>query len=88
MSDIMRQEFEDWVSRQKVCVGRGATLEKNECGEYFDFRMNARWRAWKASRAAMCVYLPKQWLDEELDCDLMKAHEVTKALDRAGVRYK
>ena len=73
MSDKMREEFEAWISKQ---------------GYFWIVNKEAYWEAWKASRAALCVNLPKQWYNDGLDSDLMEAHHVGKALDAAGVRYK
>ena len=85
----MREEFEAW------CSSHGYTLKPAETncgviidGKYGNQRVQIAWDAWQASRAALCVNLPKQWYDDGLDSDLMEAHHVGKALDAAGVRYK
>ena len=85
----MREEFEAW------CSSHGYTLRPAETncgiiidGQYGNQRVQIAWDAWQASRAALCVNLPKQWYDDGLDSDLMEAHHVGKALDAAGVRYK
>lgn len=87
--DKMREEFEAW------CSSHGYTLRPAETncgiiidGQYGNQRVQIAWDAWQASRAALCVNLPKQWYDDGLDSDLMEAHHVGKALDAAGVRYK
>ncbi|MFU7163193.1 hypothetical protein ACM75L_33575, partial [Pseudomonas aeruginosa] len=51
----MREEFEAWVSGRKVCTRYGAKLNTNPDGMYSDYRINDRWLAWKASRAALRV---------------------------------
>ncbi|MGU2286860.1 hypothetical protein [Pseudomonas aeruginosa] len=56
----MREEFETWVSGRKVCTRYGANLTTNPDGMYCDYRINDRWLAWKASRAALRVELPDQ----------------------------
>ena len=87
--DKVREEFEAW------CSSHGYTLRPAETncgiiidGQYGNQRVQIAWDAWQASRAALCVNLPKQWYDDGLDSDLMEAHHVGKALDAAGVRYK
>ena len=57
MPDI-REEFEAWVSGRKVCTRYGAKLTTNPDGMYSDYRINDRWLAWQASRAALKVELP------------------------------
>ncbi len=55
----MREEFEAWVSGRKVCTRYGAKLKTNPDGMYSDYRINDRWLAWQASRAALRVELPE-----------------------------
>ena len=56
----MREEFEAWVSGRQVCKKYGATLKKDNVGSYLDYRINDRWLAWQASRAALGDSLPKR----------------------------
>lgn len=56
----MREEFEAWVSGRKVCTRYGAKLKTNPDGMYSDYRINDRWLAWQASRAALRVELPEK----------------------------
>ena len=72
----MREDFEEWYKRD---------YHPDKTGPYVK---DAMLLAWQASRAALCVELPSQWFDDGLDCDLMEAHQVGKALDEAGVQYK
>ena len=74
--DKVLEEFEEWFKRD---------YHPDKTGPYVK---DAMLYAWQASRAALCVELPKQWFDDGLDCDLMEAHQVGKALDEAGVQYK
>lgn len=74
--DKVLEEFEEWFKRD---------YHPDKTGPYVK---DAMLYAWQASRAALCVNLPKQWFDDGLDSDLMEAHHVGKALDAAGVRYK
>ena len=74
--DKVREDFEEWFKRD---------YHPDKTGPYVK---DAMLYAWQASRAALCVELPSQWFDDGLDCDLMEAHQVGKALDEAGVQYK
>ena len=53
--DRMREEFEYW------CASIGFTLKPNafDNGDYAMGYGWQEWNAWKASRAALCVELPK-----------------------------
>ena len=86
MTDKMREEFEVWVINQNICRKYGAKLIQCRDGSYKDYRINDRWNAWKASRAALLVELP----DFEIDCGECHYHarDIQAALDDAGVRYK
>ena len=87
MTDKMREEFEAWVIKQNVCVKYGAKLIQCRDGSYKDYRINDRWNAWQASRAAQCVGLPDS--ERSVDCgDVLYRSDVEEALDTAGVRYK
>ena len=76
MDDKMQEEFNEWFERD---------YHPDKTGPYVK---DAMLYAWQASRAALCVELPRQWFDDGLGCDLMEAHQVGKALDEAGVQYK
>ena len=80
----MREEFEAWASAD------GYELNKSDDERFtYDYHeTECAWCGWQAARKELCVSLPKQWFDEEMDCDLMEAHQVGNALDAAGVRYK
>ena len=89
MSNKMREEFEAWYEGH--CAPLEADWFKRDSDfpdDYDYFPAQEAWAGWQASRAALCVELPKQWFDDGLDCDLMEAHQVGKALDSAGVLYK
>lgn len=81
--DKMREEFEAWVITRNVCIKYGAKLRTCPDGSYYDYRINDRWLAWKASRAALCVELPENCKGMALTVD-----EFHKQLDKAGVSYK
>ena len=85
--DKMRQEFDKWIDEYAT----GADL-------YEPITLGMRqinmiklivWKAaWVKSRESLCVNLPRQWFDDDHDCDLMEAHNVSKSLDEAGIKYK
>lgn len=87
--DNMREEYEAWFcSTMPYKIAKESWFAVMDDGDYIITDVQAGWAGWKASRAALCVELPKQWFDDGLDCDLMEAHQVGNALDAAGVRYK
>lgn len=78
----MREEFEAWVLGRNVCVKYGAKLRQNADGSYSDYRINDRWLAWQASRAALIIELPDSW-----DFDSAEyMDDVIVALEKQGVR--
>ena len=87
--DKMREDYEAWFcSTMPYKIAKESWFAVMDDGDYIITDVQAGWAGWKASRAALCVELPKQWFDDGLDCDLMEAHQVGNALDAAGVRYK
>ncbi|MED5113402.1 hypothetical protein UJK07_15710 [Pseudomonas aeruginosa] len=93
----MREEFEAWVSGRKVCTRYGAKLNTNPDGMYSDYRINDRWLAWKASRAALRVELPDDGIEDcqrdwqnscrdNFDTGYCYATDrITQALQQAGI---
>ncbi|HHJ1658353.1 hypothetical protein CJT77_27890 [Pseudomonas aeruginosa] len=92
----MREEFEAWVSGRKVCTRYGAKLNTNPDGMYSDYRINDRWLAWKASRAALRVELPDKAKFVEYYEDLEGGTfnwqrymvAIQEALQQAGIEVK
>ncbi|EMH7816129.1 TPA: hypothetical protein ACRNLW_004982 [Pseudomonas aeruginosa] len=96
----MREEFEAWVSGRKVCTRYGAKLNTNPDGMYSDYRINDRWLAWKASRAALRVELPDDGIEDcqrdwqnscrdNFDTGYCYATDrITQALQQAGIEVK
>ena len=76
-NEKMREEFEVWAVKYN--------LARADWGNYQDRHVNNMWKAWQASRAALCVELPLAFSDERATTYLTS---VTSALDAAGVRYK
>lgn len=97
MEQAMREEFEAWVSGRKVCTRYGAKLNTNPDGMYSDYRINDRWLAWKASRAALRVELPDDGIEDcrrdwsnscrdNFDTGYCYATDrITQALQQAGI---
>ena len=55
--DKMREEFEAWISHY---IGESwLKPDPVRAGEYFDNGTQSMWESWQASRAALCVELPK-----------------------------
>lgn len=96
MEQAMREEFEAWVSCRKVCTRYGAKLNTNPDGMYSDYRINDRWLAWKASRAALRVELPDKAEFVEYYEDLEGGTfnwqrymvAIQEALQQAGIEVK
>ena len=77
MTDKIREEFEAWFHNE-LCHGCGKA-------NYGSVVTMAAWKAWKASRDALCVELPLAFSDERATTYFALA---TKALDSSRVRYK
>ena len=87
--DKMREEYEAWFcSTMPYKIAKESWFAVMDDGSYIITDVQAGWAGWQASRAALCVELPRQTYDYDLDCDTMIAHHVGKALDAAGIRYK
>lgn len=74
--DKMREEFEAWAINCDLCTFAVGNEYKYMTTEW-------AWRAWKASRAALCIELPENCKGMTLTVD-----EFHKQLDKAGVSYK
>lgn len=76
--DKMREEFESWAMSDMgyMCVRVG--------GGYKDDYMNTAWLSWQASRAALCVQMPR-CCNEEQDSYRLN---IIDSLDDAGVSYE
>jgi len=81
MSESMRGEFEAWrvdnfcggIERLKKC--------SNAPEVYYYTAEQDAWRAWKASRAALCVELPPSVdMPDEDDCDGYEEYEAMEAI--------
>jgi len=77
MSNKAREEFEAWFYNE-CCHGSGKV-------NYRSVVTMAAWKAWQASRAALCVELPKP--EYAVSCSYNE-ESVKASLDAAGIRYK
>lgn len=78
----MREEFEAWFEADSMPLG-SIWLKKDDDDDYARMPTYYAWRAWQASRAALCVELPENCKGMALTVD-----EFHKQLDKAGVPYK
>ena len=81
MSDKMREEFEAWALES-----HGYNSGLTAGGFYYISKMDDLWESWKASRAALCVELPRKGVLHHTTT--YNAPDVRSALDAAGVCYK
>ena len=77
MTDKMREEFETWFDSKHKTENESLNFAIRE----------AMFDAWKASRAALCVEIPKQYSTDSIGSAYC-ADAVIDSIDRAGVRYK
>lgn len=77
----MREEFEAWACNYNLKIA--------DRGNYADRHVNNMWKAWQASRAALCVELPVWTLKNGVEhFNYHKADDVKSICEDAGVPYK
>ena len=89
MTDKMREEFEAWAKPIGFDVDYIYADDAFKC-YCFTATQNAfdAWKSgWQASRAALCVELPKQYSTDSIGSAYC-VDAVIDSLDSAGVRYK
>lgn len=81
----MREEFETWATKHRMPIHRDGVVT-----DYSARCTDECWQAWKASRAALRVELPKSDYADQLDGDayVMESRAVAKALQQAGIEVK
>lgn len=94
----MREEFEAWYWNELYSdlniSSWGAIFGINRDGDYRGLECNTSWKAWQASRAALCVELPSfengSIRGYSGDCEeaRMVADAIAESLDEAGVSYE
>ena len=91
--DKMREEFEAWHIKQCEADGMdlrdiSSELDRNGDG-YVYIGAQYAWRGWKASRAALCVEMPKTGEESSFGNYVVFDTELVKEiLGNAGVSYK
>ena len=81
--DKMREEFEAWFEADSMPLG-SIWLKKDDDDDYARMPTYYAWRAWKASRALLCVQMPR-CCNEEQDSYRLN---IIDSLDDAGVRHE
>ena len=80
--DKMREEYEAWF-----CSTMEMDLHRFADG-YLCHDTNRGWMAWKASRAALCVEIPKDGEASSFgNYVVFDSDDVRAMLDAAGIRY-
>lgn len=84
--DKMREEFEAWINSETGfdCFRTNYPMTKPEDQQYMCHRTNLAWLSWQASRAALCVQMPR-CCNEEQDSYRLN---IIDSLDDAGVSYE
>lgn len=86
--DKMREDFEAWFcSTIPYQIAKSSWFAIMDDGDYIITDVQASWAAWKASRTALCVELPKPWFDEN-KYEVYDSDEVKLSLSDAGVEFK
>lgn len=86
--DKMREEFETWAVNFKGAFNLPLFVMKDSDGVYTDGMARIAWLAWQASRAALVVELPQVSWADNLGQECMLLDEVTRMLDKAGIKYE
>ena len=61
MSDKMRDEFEEWAFQCPWLGLSDECMTRDEVnGGYYGLELHAAWLAWKASREALVIALPRE----------------------------
>lgn len=84
----MREEYEAWFcSTMPYKIAKESWFAILDDGDYIIMDVQAGWAGWKASRAALCVELPKQYSTDSIGSAYC-VDAVIDSLDSAGIRYK
>lgn len=84
--NMCREEFEAWVLSEAERTGY-AYIDKvlSKFGEsYTTTWVDSAWQGWKASRASLCVQMPRCWNDEQRDY----RDNMLDSLDDEGVSHE
>ena len=86
--DKMREEYEAWFcSTMPYKIAKESWFAVMDDGDYIITDVQAGWAGWKASRAALCVELPKQYSTDSIGSAYC-VDAVIDSLDAAGISYK
>ena len=86
--DKMREEHEAWFcSTIPYKIAKESWFAVMDDGDYIITDVQAGWAGWKASRAALCVELPKQYSTDSIGSAYC-ADAVIDSLDAVGISYK
>ena len=86
--DKMREEYEAWFcSTMPYKIAKESWFAVMDDGSYIITDVQAGWAGWKASRAALCVELPKQYSTDSIGSAYC-VDAVIDSLYSAGIRYK
>ena len=84
----MREEYEAWFcSTIPYKIAKESWFAVMNDGDYIITDVQAGWAGWKASRAALCVELPKQYSTDSIGSAYC-VDAVIDSLDAAGISYK
>ena len=84
----MREEYEAWFcSTMPYKIAKESWFAVMDDGDYIITDVQAGWAGWKASRAALCVELPKQYSTDSIGSAYC-VDAVIDSLDAAGISYK
>lgn len=86
----MREEYEAWFcSTMPYKIAKESWFAVMDDGDYIITDVQAGWAGWKASRAALCVEIPKDGEASSFgNYVVFDSDDVRAMLDAAGVRYK
>lgn len=74
MSDLMREEFEAWISKESPSARLNICSVEDGyrycIGQYVSTRVQSLWVGWKASRECLVIELPKPYavIGDYADC--------------------
>ena len=86
--DKMREEYEAWFcSTMPYKIAKESWFAVMDDGDYIITDVQAGWAGWKASRAVLCVELPKQYSTDSIGSAYC-VDAVIDSLDAVGISYK
>lgn len=86
-NEKMREEFEEWASKEGYVI-------RTDGADYYCHETSEAYATWQASRAALCVELPKivnsEWACTSDECAAMRdaIRFCKRAIESTGVRTR